>query len=386
MQYVTFQDAIEHVIDFLGGNPSQVAVRDSRRCILQAYRDLTNDRRWSYLMRHGRLVTNTPYSTGTIAYLQSSGALPYQVTLTGGTWPSWAAGGYLRVGLQSWRVATRASATVLTLDPQVNPGTDVTSTGYVLFQDTYLLPADFRDSDKFLYEQNFGGMSYVHPSEWLFENRYVYAQGIPVIYTIVGDQQYPGRLVVKMAPFPSELKTIDFLYHRRPRDLSLASYSTGKLAVTSGSQAVVGTGTSWTASMVGSVLRASPLPLIPPTSLVGPNPPSYEAVITGFTDATHITTDTPADQTYTAALYTIGDPVDVEAGAMMNAFYRGCEYQISIGRTMKNHKEIASAYQLGLLRAREADSRSFAGRRAGESHVIRQRLRDMPINLTEDSQ
>jgi hypothetical protein len=52
-------------------------------------------------------------------------------------------------------------------------------------------------------------------------------------------------------PIPQGAYTITFNYHLRDRNLSIADYTTGSIAVTSGSAAVVGTGTTFTAAMVG---------------------------------------------------------------------------------------------------------------------------------------
>jgi len=57
------------------------------------------------------------------------------VTLSGGTWPAWAAGAYIRIGEASSKVAQRVSATVLILDEIVNPGADLDA-GLILMRTT----------------------------------------------------------------------------------------------------------------------------------------------------------------------------------------------------------------------------------------------------------
>jgi hypothetical protein len=406
MTRTTYQDAILHLVDYLGANPSEAVQRDCRRAIQEAYRDLANAQRWLYLIRHGRIITSTPYPgfyaqagcpppTGpqaTVTYLQSSGAYPRQVTLVNGVWPAWAAGGYLRasenntpadLGLVAFRCAQRISDTVLTLDDEVNPGSDITTpTYFCLYQDTYLLPEDYIGNDQTLYERNFGGMDYVHPREWLFENRYVFAEGVPMCYTITGDPQYPGRMVLRVMPFPSETKSIDFVYHRRPRPMLISNQTVGTVSLTAGSTTITGTGTTWSPSLVGSVIRVSGIAKQPPTSIVGDNPAILEGTILSVGSTTSMVVDCAADLTIAGMPSTIADPIDIEDGAMLNAFWRCCEMHVAYGRTLKDKPAAGPLYKQALVEAKQADSRSFAQRVVGEYRPFRQRLRDMPINLT----
>jgi hypothetical protein len=92
--------------------------------------------RWTFLDNaHGTITTVEPYSTGTIAV--AAGV----VTLSGGTWPTWAADGDLVYGGVTYTVASRDSNSQITLDDTslaVSSGAD-----YQLVQQIYDLPADF---------------------------------------------------------------------------------------------------------------------------------------------------------------------------------------------------------------------------------------------------
>lgn len=377
----TFQDVIDHIVDYVGGTPGSgdALARDAKRASLEAYRDLVNAHRWSYLYTQGRVICVPPFLDGTIAYQHTGGAYERMVTLSGGVWPAWAMGGYIRNGQVGYKVSQRISATVVTLDEQVNPGADLASgLIYVLYRDTYVLPVDFIAQDQSLYEANFGGMEYVHPREWLFESRYVFSEGQPRQFTITGDTLYPGRLTMKITPFPTDTKSIDFLYSRRPRPLVIQAVSTGAVTLTSGSAVVTGTGTAFTPAMVGSILRVSATAGKLPTSLVDDNPADFETRITGFVSATSVVVATFPINSYTLAKYTVGDPVDIEEGAMLNAYFRRCEACVAQNRTLKDKPSAQKQYMVALNEARAADSRSFAGRAAGARSTYRQRLRDMP--------
>ena len=387
MGFFTLADAIAHGLDYLGpGSASDSVQRDLRRAALEAYRDIANAHNWSYLYRHGRIITQAPYGTSvdnsTLQYQATAGTYPLEVTLTGGTWPAWAAAGYIKVGLLKYRVAARISATILTLDSEVIPSADLAAgTNYTLYQDTYLLPADFMSQDQALYEQNFGGMVYVHPREWLYENRYVFAEGVPQAYTVTGDPQYPNRLVIRIAPLPTFQATIDFIYKRQPRPMVIPALSTGNCSITGSTNLITCSASVFTPAMVGSVIRiggainATALP----TNLVGLNPALFESVITGIVSATQANTTDNALTTLTSVPYVISDPVDIQNQAMLNCYMRCMEKHIGMSRTLKDKPSAAQQYMVALNEARSADSRSFTNRFAGPQNKIRQRFRDMPV-------
>lgn len=386
--FTTFQDVVDHGLDYLGSNPTDQARRDVVRSILEAYRDMANAFNWTYLYTPGRLVTNSSYDStvagATLAYLDSTGTYPRQVTITGDVWPTWAGDGVLRIGTVGYKVDQRISATVLTLDPIIKPSADIPAlTPFLLYQDTYLLPEDFVAQDQALYEQNFGGMNYTHPREWLFENRYIFASGTPQFFTITGERKYPGRLVSRIFPWPFQQRTIDFVYKRRPRVLLTQSCSVGTISVSLGSNAVTGVGTAFTPKHVGSVIRFSGNSK-PPTSLImGSNVAAFESTIAAFVSPTSIVITDPADTNYVASAYVASDPIDIEQGAMLNAFLRCVEKHIGMSRTLKDKPSAANQFLSALAEAKSADSRSFQGRAVGRTGRYHPRMRDMPMGPDE---
>lgn len=378
----TAYDVLQRLTDYAGSSGGAEIAREASRALLAGYREFATAHHWSYFYQHGRLNTNAQYTTGTVAYLQSSGTYPYQLTLTGGTWPSWAASGSLRIGTVTYDVATRVSDTVLTLDSVLTPATDLDAgTSYTLYQDTYTMPADFVAADQGFADISWGGMDYVHPSKWLQVTRYYYsASNTPRFYTFTGDPRNPGRICLRLFPFPDSSRTVDFVYQRRPRVINIISYTTGTATVASGTtpSTVTGTSTVWTANMAGSILRLSADQANLPTGLEGATPYADERTIGVFTSATEVTVDVPLAADYTAVKYRISDPIDVEDGAMLNAFVRCCEKHLATQRTMKNLPLAEKAYLTALVQAREADSRSFATRVAGMGGPLRQRMATMP--------
>lgn len=94
---------------------------------------------WSWLHEEQTLTTDAPYSTGTISATNGT------VTLTGGTWPNWAADGHLVYNNAEYEVATRTSDSVIVLaDTSVTIAAGAT---YTLGHWVYELPDSFASMD-----------------------------------------------------------------------------------------------------------------------------------------------------------------------------------------------------------------------------------------------
>jgi hypothetical protein len=118
-------------------------------CLAEGYRRFlmpppTQNRKkivqWSFLSPQASLTTTAPYTTGTVTV--SSGV----VTLTGGTFPSWAASGELILGAGNYSgnrysINTRDSTTQITLDDTTI--TDATARTFNLVRSAYDLPDDW---------------------------------------------------------------------------------------------------------------------------------------------------------------------------------------------------------------------------------------------------
>jgi hypothetical protein len=385
--WITYQDAVQHVLDYLGGGVGDAVMRDSRRAVSEAYRELATSHHWSYLYTHGRINTNAPFQDGTIAYQHTGGTYERMVTLTGGTWPDFAALTYIRVGVVGYRVVERKSATVVTLDEQVNPGADIAAlTQYIMYQDTYVLPADFRAQDQALYESNFGGMQYCHPKEWLYENRYIFQEGIPQQYTITGDNRVPGRLVIRLLPWPILSRSIDFIYQRSPRDMTVG-WVDGTASVSADSNSISCPGPGFfTPNMVGSVLRLSATSTKPTGDIggaAGYNPAAFESVIQSYVSPTSVLTFDASNNALSGVAATASDPIEIERESMANCFLRCCEKHIGMSRVLKDKPSARAQFVEELEKARAADSRSFMGRACGPAYRYRMKLRDMPMGPDE---
>lgn len=380
---ITFQDAMHHLYDLNWANLTAEQSRVARRAVLAGYRDVTTAHRWSYLHKTGRIATVAPYSTGTIDYDHTGGTNERQVTLAGGTWPTWAKQGVIDIKGVLYDVEERKSNTVITLLETTNPGADVAAaTAYKLYRDTYSLPSDFVASDGVqIGDGNYGWLEHVHAADWLSRRlRSNISSGRPVAYTFSGDPELLNRMAVRIYPLPDAAYNLDFSYHRSPRKLVIAEEKTGKASTTNGSATVTGGSganvTKFNAAHVGAIIRINATTVDKTTEAISSGPfgfsrdvyYAHERRIDAVASATSLTADSTITETLTDVSFVISDPIDIDEPAMANLFFRSCERQLGIMQNA-DPEQLAMMqrdYMEELIRARGADSRSFARRKAGE--------------------
>ena len=359
---VTYSDLISHSVDYLGAVVSGDATRDARRAVQAAYRSLATMHNWSYYVTRGRLVTNASYSTGTIEYDHTGGAEEMLVTLTDGTFPSWAYLGDMLINGVVYEIASIVNSTSLTLSRNSNPGEDIAAgETYVLYRDTYPLPVDFQAADDFTIANNSRLLSYVSPNQWLEYGQNSGGVGDPSRYTFRSDPNYYGTMAISFVPAPSGAESYDYIYKRRPRPMMVQEYKAGTATATFASATVTGSGTTWKDNHIGAVMRFSETNDYP-TGLTGDNPFEIQRIVASVESETSLTLDRIMPQAFTSCKYTIGDPADIEDGAMLTALYREIEKELRISRRMKPSPEEEERYIMAINQAREADSRTFSSR------------------------
>lgn len=132
---------------------------------------------------------------------------------------------------------------------------------------------------------------------WQELNRRVQTSSVPEFYFIKGSDQYG------IWPIPSAIKTGTLTFEANMRDMVADDYTTGTIAVTAASAAVVGTTTVFTAAMVGRTLFVDP---------AGGTGDGAGYKIQSFTDTTHITLENNyAGATASGKSYIIGEVPDI---------------------------------------------------------------------------
>lgn len=373
-------------MNYVSEGPGADVSRSVRRAIDESLRSFANLFDWSYYKQLGRIVTSASYNTGTIVYDDTGGTYERMVTLTTGTWPSWAAKGWLIIGTTPYKVDERKSDSVITLTSDTNPGADVASTTYSLLRNHYSLPADFKSGGQFILVGKTTPLVYVAPQDWTnVAARLPTNAGQPWWYTFLGSEDTKGQRDFYTYPATDAAYNIDFMYFRRPRSISTFEYKTGTVTCTANSDTLTGSGTAWTEAMEGAIIRLSPSSGTLPSGIEGENPAAYEATIKEVdTNAQTIRVqlgDEPT-QSLSGVKHMISDPIDVEEGVMMNAFTRLCEWQLAKIRRLSVQEQARATFLEEFAFAKDADAISRHERIAGGAVMSKIPLRNMPLSST----
>lgn len=377
MRLTTFDDLIKHTISYLGKDASVSAAIDAREAVLDAYSQIATYTAWNYYKRVFRLPTYAPYSTGTVVFDYTGGAYERLLTLTGGTWPDWAATGVISIGDVNYEVAERKSATQITLEAVSSPGADVASTSYRLFKDLYTLPSDFLAILEVTLASYSDCPEFVSPQDFVRERRRaVTGSGRPRAYTVMGDPNYFGAMAIGLWQAPDADYNLDIVYQSRGRDLVISDYLEGTVTATSGSANLVGNGTQFAPEMAGCIVRIGQTGDPKVTGIEGLYRYSMERTVAEVVDSTNLRMDAAADSTRTEVGYIISDPIDVEPNAMLRLLKRECEKQARLKVRMKpqENSEEVRALDESIAIAIAADSRYIGNRVAGAPGYYRRRL------------
>lgn len=353
----TFRDAIYACADYQRGNASAKVETDVLMAVMAAYREIPGMHAWRYLIRQGHINLNAPYDTGTIAYDHTGGSSERMVTLTTGTWPTWAANAQIRIASVVYPVEARVSNSVITLDANINPGADISSgTEYTIYQSGYVLPQDFVSMYAPITTTSWYGMRYLPPDRWLQLDRVSYSAGEAVFWTLLGSNDSYGLMRMEVWPSPDDDIPLQFLYNARPRPLvangTASKYSVGTVSISG--TAVTGSSTTFDSSMVGSVIRVSSDATTIPTGAEGDNPFVDERTIVSYTSATSVTLDA-AGTTASGKKYVISDPIDIYPH-MTEAFLACCRFKLGQRRRAKELESLRNDYYAELRKAKEQDA------------------------------
>lgn len=356
----TFADAVRHLLDLheLDSN-SGLNKRNARASLLKAYRDLPSRTAWNYYYRQRLLQTVAAYSTGTVAFDYTGGASERMLTLTTGTWPSWAAFGRVIIDDVHYEVATRESNSIITLTETSNPGADVAAlTTYQIYRSAYLLPADYRSLCRIWDVEEQRPLNLVDPAQHHTSQQWLGTPQEPWEAMVRATGEYYGGMALHFGPPPETAKTYDLLYIARPRPLNIEDYSTGTVTVSLSSATVTGSGTVFPTNCVGSVIRFSKNSTLP-TSVIGgldgsDNPFLLQGVIKTRTSDTALVLEEAASVAIAAgSAFTISDPLDIEPGVMLTALLRAAEAEFCVRAGRKDSREKLALAQQALLEAME---------------------------------
>jgi hypothetical protein len=133
--YSMLTDRVGHFLYGIRTGFDSVQLDCIEECIRDGLHDVYTAHPWSFFRPIAEITTTAPYTTGTITVVAGV------VTLAGGTWPTWAAVGVLRIGDNYYDVDSRDTATQITLEDVTVTAAALTT--YELGREEYDLPAAF---------------------------------------------------------------------------------------------------------------------------------------------------------------------------------------------------------------------------------------------------
>ena len=353
----TYQDALEHLEATTLGGAMDSERRDFRSAVLGAYPDLASRYDWLYYHTEHDIRLEAQYSTGTIAYDHTGGANERQVTLSGGTWPTNATEGRIKIGDVRYPIESRVSGTIITLPTDINPGVDVAaSTTYAWLRSSYTLPADFKDMDPpHAANSNLNQSPVSLNSIMSFERHVGASSNPPHWYSIGPDPNRYGQMAMYVQYEPATAEGLRFYYRRFPRRIKYSDSSTG--TVSNSGTTVTASGSYFNADMVGSVIRFGSDGTTKPTGIRGLNPWTDQKIITAYTSATQVTVDSAPSVNHVDVKYVVSDPLDLRP-TMIEPFLRGCEWKLSLSRRNAESppQELHQWYMEAIRIAGEAES------------------------------
>lgn len=366
IRHFTVLDAIYHLFRWGGTNKStEDHWEEARLAVRTALEVLAAEHPWSYYMRRGTIAL-TAADSGDASFDLTGGTSERLVTRSTSTFPSWAARGTIELsdGI-AYSVDGFPSTSTLTLEEGSHPAADLSSGAYTMYRDSYELPDNVARCDRMFREEDGQALDYLDPADYLTK-RYDLPKTseFPKFWTIMGDADQPGRMIVRFLPYPSAAKTIEFIYQARPREPLIDRYD--YKTVSTSSTTVTGSTTTFYSGMKGSVIRFGYSKLEDEDNELDslgqwfervalPRPYIYEARITGYTNATSLTIDEALPSNVAGVKYVISDPIDIEPIMMRDVFLRLAERQYAVIRRDMYQEKAEMLYQQALAKAIEYD-------------------------------
>lgn len=373
----TYQDAVEHVLDAVDEPRSNSrALRQAKRAVLRAYRDLPSRHPWSCYDRRRTLATVAQVTTGTATYDHTGGASERLVTLSSAVVP--AAARFYRFVINSvhYPIDEYKDTTTFTLPENENPGSDISdATDYILYRNAYPLPVDYGRIGSLFDVATEREIEIVSSDQEHAYSTFFSTPSYPNVAAIREASEYLDTLQLVFGPPPSTARTYDMIYERSPRPLLVEKLSTGTVS-TSTTTVTASSSVFDEAKHVGSVIRFSADGDDEPTGIVGAvdssdtdNPYVAQRVIQSVTNGTTAVIDTALSSELSDVKYVVSDPIDLEVRSMLTYFQRLCEAEFGRLALREDRHERRSVADRELIAAMEADNRVRAAGEVGTGAV-----------------
>jgi hypothetical protein len=340
----TYFDLIEQLNSFVARKAVGANRPQLRQAAQEAIFYITSAYQWDCFEDEYTIFTHAPESTGTVAFDVSEKT----VTISGGTWPSWATYGVLTLDGNEYYFPTRTSSTVLTLTGDM-PKDDLTGESYSLRRVEYLLPEDCRALGNVTF--NSATLNPVTNNEWMGQS--VVSSDSGTLREYGAFRSTSGQMAIRLSPAANAEGQLIVKYKRESEAPILSGHESssfaGSIAITG--TAVVGTSTAFNSNMVGAYLLLSATSTLP-DSIYGDNAYASSTKIASVTDTENLVLETaPGDGS--GLKYRTTDTVDMP-NHLYVAMLRYAEWTLT--RNVKAEaREEERAFNMALEDARAAN-------------------------------
>lgn len=191
--------------------------------------------------------------------------------------------------------------------------------------------------------------------EWQALNTRIQTSTVPEFHFIKGSDQ------IGIYPTPSGINTATLMFERATRDMTQDDYMTGTITVTAGSPAIVGSGTTFTAAMIGRTLFADP---------TGGTGDGAGYRIVSFTDTTHIALENNyAGATGAGKSYLIGEVPDTPEAYHESLVDYGLYRYYRRRRDLQTAKDLKAAFDETVQVAQQNYSSRTSSQYARRRHL-----------------
>jgi hypothetical protein len=361
---LTAEDLQRVLVNYLGGQVDDQAVEDVRLAIRMGMDEVAKEHEWPYYLNHNNFTLDAPYSTGTVAFVYATRTL----TLTGGTWPTWAVYGTVRIAGKEARVKTRQSNTVLILEDDSELLDDVDAgTSFAIGRGEYPLPGRFLKMTRIFFDDRKSTADYRSAADFQRNRRPTITRtAFPAVYTVKEDKNVPGGLVVEVWPAPSRAMSATYSALRYPDEIAVWEEYAGRITVVGAAVGIAGTGTAFTSQHEGAVLRIA-RDQERPSHADGNNPFAEEVLIDTVTDDDTATAKTAFAASRGPVKYIISSRIDLHEPTMRSVLVHRCYFELTRIRKLeaKIIEGAAASYNLALSDAKSAAKPSRATSYAG---------------------
>lgn len=345
----TARDMQDTLLRWLGADNNAESTIDAREAINDALKELWGRHDWPWYTGQHTFKVDAPYETGTVTFSLAT----LRMTLTGGTWPSWVEYGTIKIESAYARVTKQISSTVIEIEDGTQFTEDLTDQTYTLSRNEYPLPDTIRKVSYMTNDTNSQHITqYVTPMEFSTRRPGVYGT-VPLIFTIQKDRKAGNGLSLLIWPYPTTAWSYRFSYIRSPSNVTVWSYTEGKLTTAAGLKTITGKDTVFDPVHEGCLLRVGRDGTNVPTSQIGLYPFSEECVVDNVLDGVSMDVASNAAYTRERVKYEISSLIDTDEVIMSSVFLLECYLALGKRRNkdMKEMQTLSQSYEMTLRNA-----------------------------------